>query len=203
MPRRTLGERKGGGGGWDPKVCVPKLARSHFPDCKSHFFPRWSLSLGGGGGAPPLLSCLVQQGNQTRVSRDCWLCGLSLCLPCSPTSCPRLPSRPNLVTEPILNLVSQFKVFTYAARNVPEFGLCSGVQWRNQFTDQRVMAVLSAVPMEGNPRLGIFIPPATPSQAPAPPPPPRPRTAGLRCAAPAGPCHHGVLAPECPAKNSA
>ena len=49
-----MGEGRGGGGVWDPKVCVPKMARSDFPDCKFRFFPRWSLWSGeGGGGAPP------------------------------------------------------------------------------------------------------------------------------------------------------
>ena len=33
----------GGGGVWDPKFCVPKMAHSDFPDCKFRFFPRWSL----------------------------------------------------------------------------------------------------------------------------------------------------------------
>ena len=40
----------GGGGVWDPKVCVPKMARPDFPDCKFRFFPRLSLCSGGGGG---------------------------------------------------------------------------------------------------------------------------------------------------------
>ena len=56
------GEREGGGGGrgqgrgggrggvWDPKVWVPKRARSSFPDCNFRVFPRWSLWSGGGGG---------------------------------------------------------------------------------------------------------------------------------------------------------
>ena len=50
----------GEGGVWDPKVCVPKTARSDFPYCKFRFFPRWSLWSGrggrgvqGGGGTPP------------------------------------------------------------------------------------------------------------------------------------------------------
>ena len=30
----------GGGGVWDPKVCVPKMARSDLPNCKLRFFPR-------------------------------------------------------------------------------------------------------------------------------------------------------------------
>ena len=35
----------------DPKVCVPKMARSDFPHRKFRCFPRWSLwSAGGGGG---------------------------------------------------------------------------------------------------------------------------------------------------------
>ena len=51
----TAEERRGGGGAWrgvwDPKVCVPKMARSALPDCKLRVFPRWSLWSGGGGGA--------------------------------------------------------------------------------------------------------------------------------------------------------
>ena len=39
-----------GGGIWDPKVCVPKMARSDFPNGKFRFFPRWSLWSGGKGG---------------------------------------------------------------------------------------------------------------------------------------------------------
>ena len=47
-------EEGGGGGGawrgvWDPKVCVPKMARPALPDCKLRFFPRWSLWSGRGG----------------------------------------------------------------------------------------------------------------------------------------------------------
>ena len=44
----------GGGGGWDPKVCGPEMARSDFPDRKSvHFvFSRdGHFGLGGGGGS--------------------------------------------------------------------------------------------------------------------------------------------------------
>ena len=43
----------GGGGVWDPKVCVPTMACSDFRCCKFRFFPRWSLWSGrpeGGGG---------------------------------------------------------------------------------------------------------------------------------------------------------
>ena len=40
----------GGGGFWDPKDCVPKIARQYLPRCKFRFFPRWSLWFGGGGG---------------------------------------------------------------------------------------------------------------------------------------------------------
>ena len=47
--RRTL-EEGGGEGIWVPKIYVPKLARSDFPDCKFRFLPRWSLWSGGGGG---------------------------------------------------------------------------------------------------------------------------------------------------------
>ena len=57
---REVFRRGGGGGGWDPKVCVPKMTRSGFPDGNFGFFPRWSLWSGGGGsrgrgGTPPLL----------------------------------------------------------------------------------------------------------------------------------------------------
>ena len=49
---------EGGGGVWDPKVCVPKMARQDFT-CKFRFFPPQSLRSGGrgvqggGGGNPP------------------------------------------------------------------------------------------------------------------------------------------------------
>ena len=51
---RASFEREGGGGwggglGRGAKVCVPKIARSDFPDCKFRFFPRWSLWSGFGG----------------------------------------------------------------------------------------------------------------------------------------------------------
>ena len=51
-PFRCLRGR--GGGVWDPTVCVPKMARSDFPNSKFHFFPRWSpwSGAGGGGGNP-------------------------------------------------------------------------------------------------------------------------------------------------------
>ena len=53
LVRLTLEERKGGGV-WDPKVCIPKMARSDVPDCEfCFFFPRWSpwseRERGGGG----------------------------------------------------------------------------------------------------------------------------------------------------------
>ena len=51
--------REDWGGVWDPNICVPKMARSDFPDGKFRFFPRWSFSSGGegeggsgGGGVP-------------------------------------------------------------------------------------------------------------------------------------------------------
>ena len=37
----------GGGGVWDPKFCVPKMARPDFSNGKFRFFPRWSLWSGG------------------------------------------------------------------------------------------------------------------------------------------------------------
>ena len=36
-----------GGGGWDPTVCVPKMAQQDFPDCKFCFLERWPLWSGG------------------------------------------------------------------------------------------------------------------------------------------------------------
>ena len=42
-------EERGRGGVWNPKVCVPKMARQEFPFCKFWFFPRWSLWSWGGG----------------------------------------------------------------------------------------------------------------------------------------------------------
>ena len=61
LPGRLLSVWKGwmGGGGRcrKPRICVPKMARSDFPDCKFCFLPRWSLwsgKGGGGEGVPPL-----------------------------------------------------------------------------------------------------------------------------------------------------
>ena len=62
LPGGPLGEvvqggRRGGGEGggvWAPKVCVPKMARSDFPNGKFRFFTRWSLGSGGGGGGQGL-----------------------------------------------------------------------------------------------------------------------------------------------------
>ena len=51
---REVSEREGGGGGWHPKVCVPKMATAHFV-----FFPHdgpFGLGAGVGGsrrGVPP------------------------------------------------------------------------------------------------------------------------------------------------------
>ena len=39
----------GGGGVWDPKCCVPKMARRDFPNGKFRVFPLCSLWWGGGG----------------------------------------------------------------------------------------------------------------------------------------------------------
>ena len=53
----------GGGGVWDPKVCVPKMAQSDFPGFECRPFPRWSLWYWGGsrcGGVPPPSSCGVR-----------------------------------------------------------------------------------------------------------------------------------------------
>ena len=55
LPRLRLAERRGEGGEgvWDPKVCVPKLTGSDFPNGTFRFFPRWSLWSWGGGVPPP------------------------------------------------------------------------------------------------------------------------------------------------------
>ena len=55
IERRTLGPsmgERGGGGVWDPKVCVPKMARPDFAGCKFRFPPMVTLVWGGGGGFP-------------------------------------------------------------------------------------------------------------------------------------------------------
>ena len=51
----TLAGGGRGGGVWDPKVCVPKMARSDVPSGKFVFFPAMvTLVMGGGlGGSPP------------------------------------------------------------------------------------------------------------------------------------------------------
>ena len=64
---RRLLEERGGGGVWDPKVCVPEMARQDFPNGKFRFFPRWPLwSWGGGGvsscGCQPFLYILSGRG---------------------------------------------------------------------------------------------------------------------------------------------
>ena len=52
-------KEEGGGGKkvWNPKVCVPKIARINISFCNFHFFPQGNLDPGGGseGGVPPLL----------------------------------------------------------------------------------------------------------------------------------------------------
>ena len=58
---RGYWKRGGGGGGiWDPKVCIPKMARQDFPECKSRCLARWSLWSGGGGGwhRPSVSDCV-------------------------------------------------------------------------------------------------------------------------------------------------
>ena len=54
QPRLTLEEREGGGV-WVPKVCVPKMARSDFPNGKLRSFPAVVTSVRGGGGCPPMV----------------------------------------------------------------------------------------------------------------------------------------------------
>ena len=44
----TVEERRGLGV-WDPKICVPKMARQDSLDCKCRVFPRWSHWSWGGG----------------------------------------------------------------------------------------------------------------------------------------------------------
>ena len=39
----------GGGGVWDPQVCVPNMAQHNFPDCKCCFFPAMVTLVRGGG----------------------------------------------------------------------------------------------------------------------------------------------------------
>ena len=49
--------RRGGGGVWNPNICVPKMAHNNFSFCKSHFFPIQNLARGGGGGSPSSYGC--------------------------------------------------------------------------------------------------------------------------------------------------
>ena len=44
-------EDDGGVGVWDPKFCVPQMARQDFPNGKFRCFPRWSLWSWGGAGS--------------------------------------------------------------------------------------------------------------------------------------------------------
>ena len=46
--KETIGREKRGGV-WDPKVCIPEMAPSDFPNGKFIFSPRWSLWSWGGG----------------------------------------------------------------------------------------------------------------------------------------------------------
>ena len=59
----VLNER--GGGFWDPKVCVPNMARPDCPYCEFRFPARWSLWAGGGsrGGG----SSLRKKKNQAQA----------------------------------------------------------------------------------------------------------------------------------------
>ena len=112
LPRLTLEERRGGGGVWDPKVCVPKMAQSEFPNCKFRFFPRRSLAratvraLKATETTPPVavtwaLCAQLQRGyargamrgdgdrvaNRMRYS-SALLCGTVLATPKEPSSAP-------------------------------------------------------------------------------------------------------------------
>ena len=57
--------RRGGGGGWDPEDCVPKMARQNFPHRKFGFPPLKSLwsGKGGGFGMTPWCDDLVCSGH--------------------------------------------------------------------------------------------------------------------------------------------
>ena len=43
-----------GGGVWDPRVCVPQMARPDFPSWQFRSFARWSLWTWGGDPPPPM-----------------------------------------------------------------------------------------------------------------------------------------------------
>ena len=64
----------GGGGGWDPKICVPKMAQPDFPCCKFPFFPLWSIWSGGGavqrGVTPPSSTVHSHSNNSLAVGMD-------------------------------------------------------------------------------------------------------------------------------------
>ena len=51
----------GGGGGWHPKVCVPKMARINISFCTLHFSAMKSGSGGGGGGEASLSGAIVHR----------------------------------------------------------------------------------------------------------------------------------------------
>ena len=53
QPSSDLPQREeGGGGGWDPKVCIPKMAQQDFPSCNFRVFPSRPLWSGEGGLTP-------------------------------------------------------------------------------------------------------------------------------------------------------
>ena len=62
--------RKGGRGSGTPKVCVPQMARSHFPNGKFRFLAQWSLWSGAGGGFGMTPGCCaVCSGRRLSASR--------------------------------------------------------------------------------------------------------------------------------------
>ena len=67
-----------GRGVWDPKVYVPKMAQSDFPNGAFRFVSRWSLWSEGGGGVTPAVYCCVQPAVPIGLSP------LTLALPFNP-----------------------------------------------------------------------------------------------------------------------
>ena len=67
---------EGGGGGvlWDPKACVPKMARSNCPYEKFRFFALRSLWLGvggGGGASSPFPPIVYGHSNTSQAWHTC------------------------------------------------------------------------------------------------------------------------------------
>ena len=47
--RSGMYEKRGGGGFWNPKVCVPKIAQINISFCRFHFLPTMKSRFEGEG----------------------------------------------------------------------------------------------------------------------------------------------------------